>query len=262
MPPIDMTEPCKNCGKRSEPDRMIIQGEGYLCVNCYSGDVQERQEEIRKTGQWDSGREEGAGPVFEPQQQVVLEPFSFGASTSGPTTAGPATKPCKKCGKRSEPDRMIIQGEGYLCVNCYSGDAQELREEIRKKGLMDPEREEGSELVNDPQSTSDPAKGDAAKDPGRASTDESFPLAGWIAGMAGLLGFFVRFSIMRSTTVNGDTDTFYRDYGAITAGVIALVFGVIAAAQIMNSRTKKNFGIALIFIFLGIIHLIRGFVAF
>lgn len=196
-----MTEPCKNCGKRSDPDRMTIQDDGYLCVNCYSGDVADRREDIRRTGQWDPGREEGAGPVFSPQDEVVPEPFSMEGAPGGST----------------------------------------------------------ADLASE---TPEPADGRAAPERGATTADEGFPATGWIAGLAAVLGFFFKFSTLNVTTVNGDSDVFYRDYGAITAGVVALLFGGVAIAQIVKSGSYKGLGLCVIILFLGIVHLIRGFVAF
>lgn len=196
-----MTEACKKCGKRSDPDRMTIQGDGYLCVTCYSGDVADRREDLRRTGQWDQGREAGAGPVFQPLDEVVPEPFSMGDS-GGRSTADLASRTPEPEVERTPPES------------------------------------------------------------GATTADDGFPLTGWVAGLAVVLGLFLRFSSLRVDSVNGDSEVFYRDYGAITAGVVALLFGGLALAQVLKSRSRKGLGLCVSILVMGIVHLIRGFVPF
>ncbi len=93
-------------------------------------------------------------------------------------------------------------------------------------------------------------------------TRSRMPLSAWVAVTAGILGFFVKFSFLETTSEGGQTEIFFRDYGAITAGIVALAFGGWAVYRILSSPLKKNLAFVVIALFLGVVHLIRGFVAF
>ncbi len=89
----------------------------------------------------------------------------------------------------------------------------------------------------------------------------STPTAIRAAGIAALLGFVVRCSSTTSTRSNGRlVECSYTDAGALLAGVVAVVGGLVGIALSVR-RTEDRavlLAVSAVSVALGVVHLLRG----
>ena len=89
----------------------------------------------------------------------------------------------------------------------------------------------------------------------------STPAAIRVAGVAALLGFVVRCSSTTSTTSNGRlVECSYTDAGALLAGIVAVVGGLVGVAASLRREEDRAvlIAVSVVSVALGVVHLLRG----